>query len=468
MTLRETYLESFRILLSKCLEATPGDQVLVIYDESLWGFFDDLVTALIERRLAVSFFCLPEAYQRALVEWREERVWLPNSLHSAIGESTLILNLLNGHQDTIGVRKAILDHARPKESRLAHVPGISREVLEILSRSPIDQIVRDSELVAWGLGEAQRAKLVTRDRWGQEYAFEVDLGGWANEPLMSPGVIHPGSWGNIPPGESFWCPDTLRGSGSVCINGSIPHASLAPEEEAILHFEEGRLVGWEPDVGGPVSRFLRSAEEAAQRRDDPHWNAFAELGIGLNPAIERLTGNSLFDEKKAGTIHVAIGDNFGFGFGLRAGIHADMVSVAPSLLLDGREVISEGQLNREALVCWRGDLWIEPLALSDRSELVLHAENFEATESKAMRRLRRASRVGYVQIAEGDQAAWVCEVASALQAHEVLSYGQLRSIIGSRKSNGAPLNNLQLRTALELLAHYEVVEIKTDPTRSNL
>ncbi len=192
----------------------------------------------------------------------------------------MILNLLNGHPWTLAVRKAILNRQRVKGSRFAHIPGISSEVLAILSCSPIDQILEQSELVAWGLGEASRARLVTYDSQGRPHTLTLDLDGWDNEPLMSPGVIHPGSWGNVPPGESFWCPDALTGAGTVCVNGSVPKAPLAQGQESLLHFEGGRLVRWEAEDDSPVSRFLEQAREAARARQDSGWNQFAELASG--------------------------------------------------------------------------------------------------------------------------------------------------------------------------------------------
>lgn len=467
MAAASTYLESFRVLLGQCLQAARRrDQVLVIYDESLAPYFDALVQVLIESHLQASFVYFPESYQRALVEWKneqkDERLRLPDGLYAAIGEATVILNLLNGHPATMPVRKAILDRKRVKGSRFAHIPGISSEVLEILSCSPIDQILKQCELVAWGLGEASRAQLITYDAQGRPHTLALDLAGWDNEPLMSPGVIHPGSWGNVPPGESFWCPDSLTGSGTVCINGSVPRAPLAPDQAALLHFEGGRLMRWEADHDGPVSRFLFQAEEAARARQDPGWNQFAELGIGLNPAVGELTGNPLFDEKKAGTIHIAIGDNSGFGFGLRAGRHDDLVTVAPSLILDEVEVISRGALNTGALDRWRHSRRFEPLALQAATKLILHSEHFESQNGRAMRRLCRADRLGYVRIAEGKEEALVREVVAVLQSRDNLPYRALREALDAhRQGQGSePLDAVRLNTALALLAHYRVVEVK--------
>ena len=41
----------------------------------------------------------------------------------------------------------------------------------------------------------------------------------------------------------------------------------------------------------------------------------AELGIGINPIIDKIIGYLLTDEKIGGTIHVAIGENYRFPCG---------------------------------------------------------------------------------------------------------------------------------------------------------
>jgi leucyl aminopeptidase (aminopeptidase T) len=86
----------------------------------------------------------------------------------------------------------------------------------------------------------------------------------------------------------------------------------------------------------------------AQNGDD-NWNTFAELGIGLNPKITDLTGNSLFDEKAIKTLHIAIGDNSVFGDDISSFIHADLVTRRPSLVLDGHVVMDRGVIDHAAI-----------------------------------------------------------------------------------------------------------------------
>ena len=50
-----------------------------------------------------------------------------------------------------------------------------------------------------------------------------------------------------------------------------------------------------------------------------------ELGIGLNPAITRVTGCTLLDEKMVGTAHVALGENRALGGVNNSALHWDLV-----------------------------------------------------------------------------------------------------------------------------------------------
>ena len=97
--------------------------------------------------------------------------------------------------------------------------------------------------------------------------------------------------------------------GSVVINGSIPGLVIGPSAELVLTFERGRLVRLEP-ADGPTARWLHETQIAKARAvGDLEWSNLAEIGVGLNPTVTCLTGNMLFDEKAAGTAHIALGTN---------------------------------------------------------------------------------------------------------------------------------------------------------------
>ena len=43
---------------------------------------------------------------------------------------------------------------------------------------------------------------------------------------------------------------------------------------------------------------------------DPGARRLGELGLGLNPGINRFTGSILYDEKIGGTVHLALGQSY--------------------------------------------------------------------------------------------------------------------------------------------------------------
>jgi hypothetical protein len=409
---------SFSALLDQCLMLEQSkDELLVLYDESFFPYFDALLHVIRQRDLSVTFVFLPTSYQLRLIDRERssrdsDTLQLPICLSRAIWASTAILNLLNGEQETVSVRVAVLAQGRSSDCRLAHIPGIDPKILSILSESPIAEIRRSSELLAWALGEAREAKVLTYDEGGHEHQLSLDLNGWDNDPIMSPGVIFPGSWGNVPPGETFCCPDPGKVCGTICINGSVPGHVMAKGEEVILTFDHGKLVDWQ---GHPHARkFFDEERSKANQRRDKNWSTFSELGIGLNPAISSLTGNSLFDEKAYGTIHVAIGNNTSFGHHIRSEIHADLVTWHPSLLLNGRPVMERGTLRIDAIEGERQSRHGMPVDIRPEVKIFLRDGRVENQDGELKRVLAKANRVGYVSMTGPEIGRLLAQVARTL------------------------------------------------------
>jgi hypothetical protein len=94
-----------------------------------------------------------------------------------------------------------------------------------------------------------------------------------------------------------------------------------------------------------VARHLNETQiRHAKAVGDLDWANLAEIGVGLNPAVQRLTGNMLLDEKAAGTAHVALGSSFFLGGTVQASIHCDLVTRGAALLVDGKTVVEGGKL----------------------------------------------------------------------------------------------------------------------------
>jgi leucyl aminopeptidase (aminopeptidase T) len=142
-------------------------------------------------------------------------------------------------------------------------------------------------------------------------------------------LIAPGSFGNLPAGEAYLAPLEGKSHGVMILEWG-PTSKL--EEALRLTVEKGVVV----DIEGNDT--LRERLEG-KFAENPNCRNIAELGIGTNDKASR-PDNVLEAEKILGTIHMALGDNTGFGGTVSAPFHEDYVFYQPTLtaiMADGSE-----------------------------------------------------------------------------------------------------------------------------------
>ncbi|MFZ2948971.1 MAG: aminopeptidase [Desulfuromonadaceae bacterium] len=140
-----------------------------------------------------------------------------------------------------------------------------------------------------------------------------------------------GSFGNLPAGEAYLAPLEGKSHGIMVIEWG-PTRKL--DEPLRLTVENGvviRIEGNDPHRARLEGRFA----------EDANCRNIAELGIGTNDKASR-PDNVLEAEKILGTIHIALGDNTGFGGTVSAPFHEDYVFYQPTLtaiMADGSETV---------------------------------------------------------------------------------------------------------------------------------
>ena len=147
-----------------------------------------------------------------------------------------------------------------------------------------------------------------------------------------------GSFGNLPAGEAYFAPLEGKSRGTMVVEWG-PTRRL--DEPLRLTVENGVVVRIDGNDQHRDNLEARFAEDASCRN-------IAELGIGTNDKASR-PDNVLEAEKILGTIHIALGDNTGFGGTVSAPFHEDYVFYQPTLtaiMADGSEnvIISGGLL----------------------------------------------------------------------------------------------------------------------------
>jgi leucyl aminopeptidase (aminopeptidase T) len=151
-------------------------------------------------------------------------------------------------------------------------------------------------------------------------------------------LTEPGSFGNLPAGEVYLAP--LEGtSNGVMVLEYAPGGKLDTPVRLVV--QGGDVVEVEGEDALAVS--LRKAFA-----DNPLVRNIAELGIGTNDRATR-PDNILEAEKILGTVHIALGDNSGFGGRIQVPFHEDYIFFRPTLtalFANGKEftVLLDGKL----------------------------------------------------------------------------------------------------------------------------
>jgi hypothetical protein len=340
MPTEPSVLSGARQIVQQCLGLEPNQQLVIFLDETTV----EPATAIAEaaESLGVSHTALlvPVAVQR--------RIPLQSDLsllaQGVAREARAILTCVNSTPECLPFRQRILETHWTARTRIGHMPGATAGVLK-LADVDFEQLVADCWCMEVAMARGRTLELVSYAADDSAHKLVADIGGWERLPVASDGVISDGAWGNVPSGETYIAPLEGSAEGSVVVNGSIPGLVIEPNAEMVLTFERGRLARADP-AGGPASTWLHETQIAkAQAAGDANWSNLAEIGVGMNQAVRKLTGNMLFDEKAAGTAHIALGSNAFMGGTVQASIHCDMVTRQPSLLIDGKLVVDRGSLH---------------------------------------------------------------------------------------------------------------------------
>ncbi|TYT63160.1 aminopeptidase [Natrialba swarupiae] len=224
-----------------------------------------------------------------------------------------------------------LSHTRARSdatddgARGATLPGITEEVFVAGLDADYDRINEECERTLERVSGADEIR-VTTDR-GTDITFELGDREWFDD---TGDVSQPGSFSNLPAGEVFISPESA--DGTYVVDGTMrPHGLLEAGQELEFVVEDGFVTEISDD------EIRQQVEEAAEDAGDVAYN-LAELGIGTNVGVTELVGSVLLDEKAAGTVHIAIGDNAGIGGETDAPLHLDGIIREPTVFVDGEEL----------------------------------------------------------------------------------------------------------------------------------
>ncbi len=341
MKLKEMALDGARIVLTKCLSLEKGDTLAIFWDEETEETAETFINAAKKLNIYVRERKTSIKEQSKFLKGQDLSFEDSDALNSSRGIITCLSNQARG----TSYRLKLLEEGTSKGIRFGHMPGAN---LDLLAHAAVkldyDEASKRCDDLALALTVGKKAKLQTYifspDGSRQSFELNFDLGGVSRPAITSSGIISPGTWGNIPGGETFIAPKEDTAEGIYVLNGSFTNHIFKDSSYLLLHFLEGNLIKIE---GDPEAKKNLEAIFNSRHPEDDHYYSLAELGIGVNKEIVSLMGNALFDEKCAGTAHIAVGDNKRYGGTHQSSIHEDMISRSPSIWIDKKQILSYGE-----------------------------------------------------------------------------------------------------------------------------
>lgn len=211
----------------------------------------------------------------------------------------------------------------------------------------VDVDYEDLARAASGLMEALTGRRLVRvtSPAGTDVTFSIE----GRKPDAEDGHFRqPGAWGDLPCGEVRISPVNGSARGKIVFDGTVTlnETTAVPASPVVVTVENGFAVGIE---GGPdaveMLETIRAAEMIARQKglEDFAVNVrnLGEFAFGINPKA-KVTGNLLEDEKQPGTVHFALGYNYDND--AKAFIHMDCIVLKPSVWVDGKLLMRDGDL----------------------------------------------------------------------------------------------------------------------------
>ncbi|ESS04223.1 MAG: leucyl aminopeptidase (aminopeptidase T) [uncultured archaeon A07HR67] len=309
----ERLADAARTAIEQCLDVGEDESVVVVTDDKREPIGDALYAAATAATDDATVLRYPPSDQHGTEP--------PAPVAAAMADSDVFLAPTTKSLSHTRARGAACDAG----SRGATLPGITEDVF--VTGLDADYAAIDDACDAMLAAVGDAAEIRVTSPAGTDITFEIGGREW----LSDTGVVHdPGTFSNLPAGEVFVAPETA--TGTYVVDGTMmPHGLLDADEQLAFEVEDGLVTAIEDDA------VRADIEAAAETVGDAAYN-LAELGIGTNVGVDELVGSVLLDEKAAGTVHIAIGDNAGIGGETDAPLHLDGIVRDPTVYADGEPV----------------------------------------------------------------------------------------------------------------------------------
>jgi aminopeptidase len=452
--------EGARRIITRNLGMRRGEDVVIVVDETTIQVGNLLAEATRKYEVGPTTIVILQDDQPRFANDNPFPLPLTRALEAAQG----VIIAVSDQSKGTGFRVNLLRQSRRHESKVALMPGITLEMVAKMAETDYELLIARCEALRLPLLFGHNVEIITESVKGQFHTLTFTLGGWEFPPTMSSGIVRPFSFDNVPSGEVYVPPVKGTANGEIIINGSVTGYVFDEGDEIKFTFEEGALVNITP-VDHKASNIIRKAIEQAREAGDQEPDYLCELGIGVNPSVLKLTGETLLDEKAEGTAHIAIGVNEPFGGDVQAKhIHEDFIFRNPTICIDDILVLDKGKLiakDRDWRHSFR-NIEVAPPFDNDDTLVLTTGVDTKYTEGSFLKRI-------YFDGTDTESSVYIGDNETAmLAANIVKKFPEDTLSISIRKlSELAGYSLMDVKAILQLMSEiYGLIEI--DHSKSNL
>lgn len=316
-------------LIGTCLAVVPADRVLILTDRATAPLAGRIAAAASARCGGVHELVLPDldqAYDDAFARL---------AAGFAAHRPTVVVFAARDELDRLSWDERYWGLVESAGARCAQMTDLDEISLGVGLATDYREVARFTHAVTTWVSGTRRAHVA--DALGTDIVFALDPDRpWTPFTGLYPA---PGDGGRLPQGETFCSPVDANGVIAAAVIGYPFNASTGLLADPVrFTIAGGRLSGVEhsdPDLAERLRLwFIR----------DSHAGRVGELAFGTNRSCTELIGNLLFDENVPGC-HIALGHPFGdyTGAGWESQVHVDLVVRRPTVTLDGRVLMRDGE-----------------------------------------------------------------------------------------------------------------------------
>jgi leucyl aminopeptidase (aminopeptidase T) len=305
-----------QVAISNCMVLKKGESVLVITDEP-------------QRKVGYALW-------EAARELASEAMLLEILPRSSNGEEPpeMVAKFMKEFDVLLIPTSKSMSHTKARREaceagvRCATLPGILEDTMERTLNADYNEIAKRSIKLAEMVNGGRTAKVTTPA--GTDITMSIE----GRECHADTGLVHqPGDFSNLPAGEAYIAPVEGTANGVIVVDGAMVGKVKKPIRIMVKD-------GYATQITGGSS--AEELEKILEPFGQPGRNV-AELGIGTNHKA-KIVGSVLEDEKVLGTVHMALGDNQSMGGNVSVPSHLDGILLKPSLWIDDKKIMEDGQL----------------------------------------------------------------------------------------------------------------------------